>query len=113
MAWSSPTSPESPTPDAAFALARSSKTSIVEERRSENWSGLRIGVNVLVVASCEGKMEMCSGLFCFFGFSDCASGWKSKYTERGGGTHVAADDAQASDGGDCGRHGCRVGEFGS
>jgi hypothetical protein len=44
-------SPERPTPAAVFALARSSKTSIVDERRSENCSGVRIGEKVLVAGS--------------------------------------------------------------
>lgn len=37
--------------------------SIVEERRRENWRGVRIGAKVFVVGSWEGKMEMCRGLF--------------------------------------------------
>jgi hypothetical protein len=36
---------------------------MVEERRSENWRGVRIGANVFVAGSSEGKMEMWSGLF--------------------------------------------------
>lgn len=35
----------------------------VEESKSENWSGVRIGVRVLVRGSWEGKMEMWRGLF--------------------------------------------------
>lgn len=37
--------------------------SIVEERRRENWRGVRRGVKVLVEGSWEGKMEMWRGLF--------------------------------------------------
>lgn len=38
--------------------------SSVEERSSENWSGVRMGLSVLVAGSWEGKMEMWRGLFC-------------------------------------------------
>lgn len=36
----------------------------VEERSSENWRGVRIGLRVFVAGSWEGKMEMWRGLFC-------------------------------------------------
>lgn len=64
MAWSRPNSPERPTPEAAFVRARRSKTSIVEERRRENWRAVRTGAKVLVAGSWDGKMEMWRGLFC-------------------------------------------------
>lgn len=35
-----------------------------EERRSENWRGVRIGAKVFVAGSWEGNMEMWRGLFC-------------------------------------------------
>lgn len=38
--------------------------SSVEDRSSENCSGVRMGLSVFVAGSWEGKMEMWRGLFC-------------------------------------------------
>jgi len=38
--------------------------SSVEDRSSENWRGVRIGLRVFVAGSWEGNMEMWRGLFC-------------------------------------------------
>lgn len=88
MAWRRPNSPERPTPEAAFVRARSSKTSMVEERRRENWRAVRTGAKLLVTGSWDGKMEMWRGLFCFVPgekppVSD--SKWPDVCVERGGG----------------------------
>jgi hypothetical protein len=36
---------------------------MVEDKRSENWRGVRIGAKVFVPGSSEGKIEMWRGLF--------------------------------------------------
>ena len=48
-------------------MARRSKMSRVEERSSEKWRGVRIGLKVFVAGSWEGKIEMWRGLFCVGG----------------------------------------------
>ena len=58
MAWRRPTSPERPVPVLAAWRVRSSKMSRVEERRRENWRGVRRGAKVLVCGLYDGKMEM-------------------------------------------------------
>jgi hypothetical protein len=63
MACSRPRSPLTDAP--AVVRNRRSKTSKLLERRRENCSGVRTGAEaVLVLGSYEGKMVMCSGLFC-------------------------------------------------
>ncbi len=53
----------SPPPPVPAAGPRSANTSSVLDSISEKCSGVRSGASVLVAPSCEGKMEMWSGLF--------------------------------------------------
>lgn len=84
--------------------------SIVEERRRENWRGVRRGVKVLVEGSWEGKMEMWRGLFwggeLAFRFGCVCFGCLGERDGMGWGrTYVAAYDAEAGDGGNGNGHG--------
>lgn len=68
---------------------------MVEDRRSENWRGVRIGANVFVPGSSEGKMEMWRGLF--YKKDDKLVTFYIEIRIRRGFTHISTDNAQAGD----------------
>jgi hypothetical protein len=64
---------------------------MVEDKRSENWRGVRIGANVFVPGSSEGKIEIWSGLF--YEKDDELVTFPEDSCIRDGYTHVSTDNA--------------------